>query len=195
MTVWVSIEYWRCHFVRGPRGRFTVTTSAAVSTCAASAAILSSPGMDACIVLLLKWFIINVSKYLSTSTYSDDCVAHHFAHIFMRCYQHWEVLSPHPLARLHPAHPPRLPAQGAGGGAAGEQQQHRLQGLHSLLCPLPASLLTVLTNIQVSCGKCGNPLGHEFLRDGPGGEGSRFWIFSHSLKFVPNKPAEKWPGL
>ena len=27
---------------------------------------------------------------------------------------------------------------------------------------------------KVLCGKCGNPLGHEFLRDGPGGEGSRF---------------------
>ena len=44
----------------------------------------------------------------------------------------------------------------------------------SIQCPVPASLLTVLTDIQVSCGKCGNPLGHEFLRDGPGGEGSRF---------------------
>ena len=56
---------------------------------------------------------------------------------------------------------------------------------------------------KVSCGKCGNPLGHEFLKDGPDGVGSRwtffssfnqtqplyqssrFWIFSHSLKFVP----------
>ena len=38
---------------------------------------------------------------------------------------------------------------------------------------------------QVSCGKCGNGLGHEFVGDGPGGKGSRFWIFSHSIKFVP----------
>ena len=38
-------------------------------------------------------------------------------------------------------------------------------------------------NCQVSCGKCGNGLGHEFLGDGPEGK-SRFWIFSHSLKFV-----------
>jgi len=27
---------------------------------------------------------------------------------------------------------------------------------------------------KVSCGKCGNGLGHEFLGDGPGGKGSRF---------------------
>jgi len=27
---------------------------------------------------------------------------------------------------------------------------------------------------KVLCGKCGNPLGHEFLKDGPGGIGSRF---------------------
>ena len=27
---------------------------------------------------------------------------------------------------------------------------------------------------KVSCGKCGNPLGHEFLKDGPDGVGSRF---------------------
>ena len=26
----------------------------------------------------------------------------------------------------------------------------------------------------MSCGKCGNGLGHEFLGDGPGGKGSRF---------------------
>ena len=39
--------------------------------------------------------------------------------------------------------------------------------------------------LKVSCGKCGNGLGHEFVGDGPGGKGSRFWIFSHSLKFVP----------
>ena len=35
-------------------------------------------------------------------------------------------------------------------------------------------VLSLISYIQVSCGKCGNPLGHEFLRDGPGGEGSRF---------------------
>ena len=28
--------------------------------------------------------------------------------------------------------------------------------------------------LKVTCGKCGNPLGHEFLKDGPGGVGSRF---------------------
>ena len=39
-----------------------------------------------------------------------------------------------------------------------------------------------LMMLQVSCGKCGNGLGHEFLGDGPKGQ-SRFWIFSHSLKF------------
>merc|ERR1711971_609932 len=27
---------------------------------------------------------------------------------------------------------------------------------------------------KVSCGKCDNPLGHEFLKDGPDGVGSRF---------------------
>lgn len=37
--------------------------------------------------------------------------------------------------------------------------------------------------LKVSCGKCGNGLGHEFLGDGPKGT-SRFWIFSHSLRFV-----------
>jgi len=36
--------------------------------------------------------------------------------------------------------------------------------------------------LKVSCGKCGNGLGHEFIGDGPKGK-SRFWIFSHSLKF------------
>jgi len=30
------------------------------------------------------------------------------------------------------------------------------------------------TALKISCGKCGNPLGHEFLGDGPGGKGSRF---------------------
>ena len=38
---------------------------------------------------------------------------------------------------------------------------------------------------QVSCGKCGNGLGHEFIRDSPDGVSSRFWIFSDSLQFVP----------
>ena len=28
--------------------------------------------------------------------------------------------------------------------------------------------------LKVTCGKWGNPLGHEFLKDGPGGVGSRF---------------------
>jgi len=28
--------------------------------------------------------------------------------------------------------------------------------------------------LQVRCGKCGNGLGHEFLKDGPGGKTSRF---------------------
>ena len=37
----------------------------------------------------------------------------------------------------------------------------------------PAFLYTFIT-FQISCGKCGNPLGHEFLGDGPGGKGSRF---------------------
>jgi peptide-methionine (R)-S-oxide reductase len=27
---------------------------------------------------------------------------------------------------------------------------------------------------KVSCGKCGNPLGHEFLKDGPDRQSSRF---------------------
>ena len=27
--------------------------------------------------------------------------------------------------------------------------------------------------LKVSCGRCGNPLGHEFVGDGPGG-GSRY---------------------
>lgn len=37
------------------------------------------------------------------------------------------------------------------------------------------------------CGKCGNGLGHEFLKDGPDGQMSRFWIFSHALKFEPKE--------
>lgn len=41
--------------------------------------------------------------------------------------------------------------------------------------------------LKVSCGKCGNGLGHEFLKDGPDGQMSRFWIFSHSLKFIPKQ--------
>ncbi len=41
--------------------------------------------------------------------------------------------------------------------------------------------------LQVLCGKCGNGLGHEFVNDGPEEGVSRFWIFSHSLKFVPSK--------
>ena len=39
---------------------------------------------------------------------------------------------------------------------------------------------------QVSCGNCGNGLGHEFLKDGPKGN-SRFWIFSSALKFKGKK--------
>ena len=39
--------------------------------------------------------------------------------------------------------------------------------------------------LQVSCGACGAGLGHEFVGDGPRGK-SRFWIFSHSLKFRPS---------
>lgn len=38
--------------------------------------------------------------------------------------------------------------------------------------------------LKVSCGKCGAGLGHEFLKAGPDGETSRFWIFSNSLKFI-----------
>ena len=38
---------------------------------------------------------------------------------------------------------------------------------------------------KISCGKCGNPLGHEFLKDGPDGVGSRFWIFRWSLLDQP----------
>lgn len=45
--------------------------------------------------------------------------------------------------------------------------------------------LDVTVFIQVLCGKCGNGLGHEFVNDGPEEGVSRFWIFSHSLKFVP----------
>ncbi len=37
--------------------------------------------------------------------------------------------------------------------------------------------------LKVSCGKCGNGLGHEFLNDGPVKGQSRFWIFSSSLSF------------
>ena len=33
---------------------------------------------------------------------------------------------------------------------------------------------------KVSCGKCSNPLGHEFLKDGPDGVGSRS-LFPHNL--------------
>uniref|UniRef100_A0AAN0ICP5 peptide-methionine (R)-S-oxide reductase n=2 Tax=Amphimedon queenslandica TaxID=400682 RepID=A0AAN0ICP5_AMPQE len=35
---------------------------------------------------------------------------------------------------------------------------------------------------KVSCSKCGNGLGHEFVGDGPNGK-SRFCIFSSSLTF------------
>uniref|UniRef100_A0A8D1X4V9 Methionine-R-sulfoxide reductase B1 n=1 Tax=Sus scrofa TaxID=9823 RepID=A0A8D1X4V9_PIG len=38
--------------------------------------------------------------------------------------------------------------------------------------------------LKVSCGRCGNGLGHEFLNDGPKRGQSRF-IFSSSLKFIP----------
>ena len=34
------------------------------------------------------------------------------------------------------------------------------------------------------CGKCSNPLGHEFVNDGPKPGVPRFWIFSESLVFV-----------
>jgi len=51
--------------------------------------------------------------------------------------------------------------------------------------PWPAFTNTILSDsvvkkeerkgaLKVSCGKCGNGLGHEFLGDGPGGKGSRF---------------------
>ena len=45
---------------------------------------------------------------------------------------------------------------------------------------------------KVSCGKCGNPLGHEFLKDGPDGVGSRSIFqqqqnvkFSNHFHFLP----------
>ena len=37
---------------------------------------------------------------------------------------------------------------------------------------------------KVSCGKCSNPLGHEFLKDGPDGVGSRS-LFSSKTKKLP----------
>lgn len=39
------------------------------------------------------------------------------------------------------------------------------------------------TAIKISCSKCGNGLGHEFLGDGPKKGMNRYWIFSASLKF------------
>ena len=38
--------------------------------------------------------------------------------------------------------------------------------------------------IELWCGKCENRLGHEFLGEGPDKISSRFWIYSHSLKFA-----------
>lgn len=54
-----------------------------------------------------------------------------------------------------------------------------------------------MDQLQVLCGKCGNGLGHEFVNDGPQEGVSRFWIFSHSLKFVPNtgKMMNVWLGV
>ncbi|ROT73215.1 putative methionine-R-sulfoxide reductase B1-A [Penaeus vannamei] len=51
--------------------------------------------------------------------------------------------------------------------------------------PWPAFVKTIRTDsvqkrkesklaLKVSCGKCGNGLGHEFLKDGPDGKMSRF---------------------
>lgn len=40
-----------------------------------------------------------------------------------------------------------------------------------------------LFDLQISCSKCGNGLGHEFLGDGPKKGMNRYWIFSSSLKF------------
>lgn len=45
-------------------------------------------------------------------------------------------------------------------------------------------IASIFSLLQVSCGKCGTGLGHEFVKGGPDGLSSRFWIFSHSLKFV-----------
>ncbi|XP_009698307.1 PREDICTED: methionine-R-sulfoxide reductase B1, partial [Cariama cristata] len=39
--------------------------------------------------------------------------------------------------------------------------------------------------LKVSCGKCGNGLGHEFLNDGPKRGQSPFCIFTSSLQFMP----------
>lgn len=38
----------------------------------------------------------------------------------------------------------------------------------------PEAHLAVLWSSQVSCGRCGNGLGHEFLNDGPKNGQSRF---------------------
>uniref|UniRef100_A0A914AK33 peptide-methionine (R)-S-oxide reductase n=1 Tax=Patiria miniata TaxID=46514 RepID=A0A914AK33_PATMI len=43
---------------------------------------------------------------------------------------------------------------------------------------------------KVSCSKCDNGLGHEFLKDGPDGN-SRFCIFSSALEFKKGKKEKK----
>lgn len=53
------------------------------------------------------------------------------------------------------------------------------------LCSQTCWIRRLNVHPQVRCGKCGNGLGHEFVNDGPKRGQSRFWIFSHSLKFVP----------
>ena len=49
---------------------------------------------------------------------------------------------------------------------------------------------------KVSCGKCKNPLGHEFLKDGPDGEGSR-WVRSpkHQVRFTGSPQKSHFLGL
>ena len=97
-----------------------------------------------------------------------------------------EVWAPHPLASLQEPHSRGFSFQGDRWDS--ERDREREMEREGLTGKDDCSLNTNYNNnlwqvlespgaYKVSCGKCGNPLGHEFLKDGPDGVGSR-WTFS-----------------
>lgn len=94
------------------------------------------------------------------------------------------------VASVHRDHPWRqcVQTQGKAWSIQGKIQQINQYNDYNCVLVFSSAGKTIqylIVHLQVRCGKCGNGLGHEFVNDGPKRGQSRFWIFSHSLKFVP----------
>ena len=103
-----------------------------------------------------------------------------------------EVWAPHPLASLQEPHSRGFSFQGDRWDSERdrEMERERLTGKDN--CSLNTNYNNNLWQVlespgayKVSCGKCGNPLGHEFLKDGPDGVGSRWTFFLQIFQSDP----------